>query len=120
MMRLAAMSKEPFDRQTMFNAIKDALHLSTDGDIRLAMVIVRMVHENLKVEEVPQLTQYQRLLADHDELAKKVQSLKLYMMTDAFKALSRAERQNLETQSRHMHGYLSVLDARIAYYEVTR
>lgn len=92
------------------------------SDLRGAIALA--IEEYLEVDERPSLpvplTWLQRVHLEHKELADKVQALKLYMMTDTFKQLSKAERQNLETQSRHMHGYLSVLDARIAYYEVTR
>jgi len=83
---------------------------------------IHMLIENvLSPDERPALptqpTQLQRLTTERDNLSRATQALKLFMMTDTYKALERVPQDLLAVQSRYMHGYLSVLEQRVNYYE---
>ena len=59
----------------------------------------------------------QRIAIETDQLETRLQALKLFMMTDTYKAMERVPQDMLAVQSRYMHGYLSALQARVGYYE---
>jgi hypothetical protein len=58
----------------------------------------------------------QRVMAEHVELDKKLNTLKAYFKSDKFLKITFAERELLQEQSRLMAQYLCVLEARISNF----
>lgn len=56
----------------------------------------------------------ERVVAERDDLVKKLNLLKNFFTTPTFNTLSDAERKRLHRQSEVMKEYVSILDERIA------
>lgn len=58
----------------------------------------------------------QRVIAEKMELDTRLERLQTFVQTDAFRALSEAERSRLLNQERFMAGYAAVLEERIGAF----
>lgn len=66
-------------------------------------------------DPLPEVTWFDRLLAEHAEMDERASKLRAFLITAEFLALDAFEQKCLMTQCEYMNGYVSVLGARIVH-----
>ncbi len=55
-----------------------------------------------------------RLFDEHDQLHRRIEKLKAFIVTEEFDKLPEVDRNDLKEQLRHMEGYIGVVSRRVS------